>query len=290
MKKGLLITNGFVEEQSFRGLEASLLSAAEREGLPLERAGNDELPFDIATGRALFDLSRYSFCILWDKDLPLGRMLQKNGVRVFNRPEAVALCDDKGLTHEALCGRLPMPRTIQVPQTYRYVGYGEMRFVDAAVKYLGLPMIIKECRGSFGKQVYLAETAEQAREIIRAHEAVPMIMQQAISESFGRDIRLYVVGGRVSGAMRRSNGGDFRANIANGGTAEAYSPTAEESRLALSAASLLGLDFGGVDMLLSSAGPLICEVNSNAHFAGMEKCTGADIAGDIMRHIRARIS
>ncbi|MDD6838952.1 MAG: RimK family alpha-L-glutamate ligase [Clostridiales bacterium] len=210
-------------------------------------------------------------------------------MRLFNSARAVAICDDKALTHAALSGRLPMPRTVPVPQTYKYVGYGEMAFLKRAAEYLGLPLIIKECRGSFGKQVYLADTEEQAAEIIRAHEATPMIMQQAVRESFGRDVRIYVVGGEVMGAMQRSNGRDFRANIANGGSGEAYVPSDEEKHLALEAVRLLGLDFGGVDILHSQEGPLLCEVNSNAHFAGMEKSTGADISGAIMRYIRSEL-
>ena len=164
-----------------------------------------------------------------------------------------------------------------------------MAFLKRAAEYLGLPLIIKECRGSFGKQVYLADTEEQAAEIIRSHEATPMIMQQAVRESFGRDVRIYVVGGEVMGAMRRSNDRDFRANIANGGSAEAYVPSDEEKHLALEAVRLLGLDFGGVDILHSQEGPLLCEVNSNAHFAAMEKSTGADISGAVMRYIRSEL-
>ena len=116
-----------------------------------------------------------------------------------------------------------------------------------------------------------------------------MIMQQAVRESFGRDVRIYVVGGEVMGAMQRSNDRDFRANIANGGSGEAYVPSDEEKHLALEAVRLLGLDFGGVDILHSQEGPLLCEVNSNAHFAGMEKSTGADISGAIMRYIRSEL-
>ena len=51
----------------------------------------------------------------------------------------------------------------------------------------------------------------------------------------------------------------------------------------------MGLDFAGVDILQSQSGPLICEVNSNAHFHGMERCTGIDVAGAIMDHIMSRM-
>jgi len=283
--RGLLVMNGFVGEESFLSLRAALLRAADRVGLALDYRGNEELLFEAVSGEPLFDISPYSFCIFWDKDVPLARMLEGAGLRLFNPAGAIALCDDKLSTHQALSGLLPMPETIAVPMTYRYVGYGDMPFLPRAAERLGLPMIIKECCGSFGKQVYLARTIAEAEEIIRGHEAAPMLMQRAVTEAFGRDIRIYIAGGRAVAAMERLNPHDFRANIANGGASRPYSPTPEEEALALRAAALLGLDFAGVDLLRGKEGPLLCEVNSNAHFRGLESCTGADIAGEILRHV-----
>lgn len=285
MKKGLLITNGFVGEDSFIRLWASLLTAGKARNMCLEPVSHDRLLFDAASGAPLWDASGISFAILWDKDVRLGYQLERLGLRVFNPPAAIEQCDDKSLTHIALAGKLPMPRTIIVPTTYKYVGYGDMDFLSRAAEYLGLPLIIKECRGSFGKQVYLANTLSQAKELLSAHEATPMLLQQAVTESFGNDIRLYVVGGRVIAGMRRSNPSDFRANIANGGSSSPYSPTDREAQLATEAVRLLGLDFAGVDILQGNDGPLICEVNSNAHFHGIERCTGTDVAGAIMDYI-----
>lgn len=285
MKKGLLITNGFVGEDSFIRLWNSLLAAAEKLGMSLSPISHDKLLFDAASGAPLWDAHGVDFAILWDKDVRLGYQLERIGIRVFNPPCAIEICDDKSLTHIALAGKLPMPPTVIIPTTYKYVGYGDMDFLSKASEYLGLPMVIKECRGSFGKQVYLANTIKEAAEIIAAHEAVPMLLQKAVKESFGSDIRLYVVGDKVIAGMQRSNASDFRANIANGGQSQAYAPTIDEASLAVSAVKLLGLDFAGVDILQSSSGPLICEVNSNAHFHGMESCTGVNVAGAIMDYI-----
>ena len=289
MKKGLLITNGFVGEQSFIKLWASLLAAAQKRGMSLTPMSHDKLLFDAGSGMPLWDADGVDFAILWDKDVRLGYQLEKLGIKVFNPPAAIETCDDKSLTHIALAGRLPMPPTVIIPTTYKYVGYGDMEFLRRAADYLGLPMVIKECRGSFGKQVYLANTIEEAAEIISSHEAMPMLMQRAIKESFGRDIRLYVVGNKVIAGMLRSNAADFRANISNGGRSQAYTPMDAEADLAISAANLLGLDFAGIDILQSKNGPLICEVNSNAHFHGMESCTGVDVAGAIIDHIMSRM-
>lgn len=285
MAKGLLIVNGFVGEQSFIQLRDSLMAEAEKNGLELEMAPHYSLLFDVSSGRPLFDIDEYSFAIFWDKDIRLAMQLEKAGLRLFNSANAIASCDDKFYTHFALSSLLPMPKTAAVPMTYKYVGYGDMSFVEEAAKELGLPMVIKECCGSFGKQVYLANTVEEAKAIIASHEATPMIMQQAIKESFGRDKRAYVVGSRVEAAMIRECAEDFRANIANGGVGTACTLTPEEEALALKAAELMGLDFAGVDLLEGKDGPVLCEVNSNAHFKGLESCTGANIAGAIIKHI-----
>lgn len=77
MKKGMLITNGFVGEESFKSLFRALMEAAEKENIAIEQQSNDSLLFDIASGEPLFDIDRYSFGIFWDKDIMLGQMLEK---------------------------------------------------------------------------------------------------------------------------------------------------------------------------------------------------------------------
>ena len=99
-----------------------------------------------------------------------------------------------------------------------------------------------------------------------------------------------MVGDQVIAAIeRRNEHGDFRANIEHGGVASAYAPTAQESALALAACRALGLDFGGVDLLEAEDGPVVCEVNSNAHFAGLISATGVNPADHIMQYIRRAV-
>ncbi len=284
--RGLLIVNGFVREAGFIALRDALSAAAETRGISLAIRTNDTLLFDAATGSPLFDAAGYDFAILWDKDKYLGMQLEALGLRVFNSVRSLSLCDDKALTHMALAGRgVPMPRTVLVPRTYPFVGYGDMAFLDKAIAFLGLPLVVKECSGSFGKQVYLANTREEAASILAGREGTPLLLQQFIRASLGRDVRAYVVGGRVVAAMERRNDTDFRANVARGGSCAPYALSPAEEALACRAALLLGLDYAGVDLLHGPDGPLVCEVNSNAHFHGLAACTGVDVAGAILAHI-----
>lgn len=291
MKNGFLITNGFLQSGKFEALYASLSAAAGRCGLSLEARTNIDLMSDAALNITLTGGELPSFSVFWDKDIRLMRLLEARGMRLFNNARAVELCDDKSLTHIALSGRLPMPRTVLIPLTFPRVGYTDTSFLDTIADYLGFPFVIKECFGSFGAQVYLAGNIAQAKAILEKTSGSAAIAQEFIKETAGRDMRLYVVGGRCAAAMLRENtAGDFRANVALGGKTSAYRPTQEEKDLAERAAAVLGLDFAGVDLLFSKDGPVLCEVNSNAHFAGISEATGVDIAQLIMAHVAEAVN
>jgi len=157
------------------------------------------------------------------------------------------------------------------------------------VNTLGLPIVIKECFGSFGQQVYLAETIEAAEEIAKKLAGSPFMLQEFIAKSRGRDVRLQVVGERVVAAMLRQNSEDFRANLSNGGKATPFEPDEKMKALALKACQMLGLDFAGVDFLFGENGePILCEINSNAHFKNLYDCTGVNAAEAMIDWIDAQ--
>ena len=110
-------------------------------------------------------------------------------------------------------------------------------------------------------------------------------IQQYIAASRGKDIRIQVVGDQVVGAMYRYSETDFRANVTAGGHMCDYEPSEEERRLAIRAARAVGCDFAGVDLLFGEDGPLVCEVNSNAHFKNLLDCSGVNTAEEIMRYV-----
>ena len=226
--------------------------------------------------------------LFWDKDTRLAHAMEAVGARLFNPARAVELCDDKLKTHEVLArAGLPMPRTLAAPMTYvRTDTPGCAVFWQQAAEQLGFPMVVKECFGSLGGQVYLARDAATLRRLTADMGAKAFLVQEFVAQSAGDDKRLYVVGGRVVAAMRRHAENDFRANIENGGDGYAYHPTDEEEKLAVTACRVLGLDFGGVDILDSQRGPLLCEVNSNAHMAGITAASGVDVAGAIIQYIQ----
>lgn len=113
-----------------------------------------------------------------------------------------------------------------------------------------------------------------------------MLVQEFIKEAGGADLRVFVVDGQIVGAMKRqAREGEFRSNLHRGGTATVINLTPEERATAIKAAKKLGLGIAGVDLLQSSRGPLVMEVNSSPGLEGIEGATGLDIGGKIIEYV-----
>lgn len=152
----------------------------------------------------------------------------------------------------------------------------------------GAPLVIKLLEGTQGKGVVLAETDAAAESVIDAFREMDanILVQEFIKEARGSDIRCFVVGDQVvASMMRTAKAGEFRSNLHRGGTANVVEITAEERQAALDATKALGLNLAGVDMLRSSRGPLIMEVNSSPGLNGIETATGKDVAGMIIEYL-----
>ncbi len=226
------------------------------------------------------------FVLFWDKDVLLARTLEARGMRLFNRAQAIETCDSKALTAIALKDQgVPQPLTFISPKTFEYFGYNDPAFLSVYEEALGYPYVIKEEFGSFGLGVHLVGNRAEAEALVGKLGAKTFIAQRFIRESAGRDLRIYVVGGRVIASMIRENKNDFRSNVFQGGTGLSHSPSPEEEALAIRAAEAVNCDFCGVDLLIGGNDPLVCEVNSNAHFTGLLRCTGINVADSIFRHI-----
>lgn len=153
------------------------------------------------------------------------------------------------------------------------------------------PYIIKVLEGTQGLGVVLVENEQAAHSVIQAFNKLKarIIVQEFISECYGRDLRVFVVGGKVVGAMTRQASSGFRSNLHRGGIAKLVELTPAEEETALKAAKVMGLEVAGVDILQSDRGPLVMEVNASPGLEGIEKSTGVDIAGHIIDHICAKI-
>lgn len=302
--KGLLVTNAFLRTGKFVEHYEWLRKAALRRGMTLDIIENAEELFLI--GEEPTWLAGYDFIIYWDKDIPYGKSLSlftdRYQIPVLNPVESVGVCDDKCETYLRLAAwnaahpkeKIRLLPTIPAPMTYANIGYTKTDFLDTVEERLGYPMIVKECFGSFGMQVYMAPDRKMLEQLTEKLAGKPFLYQKYHRYSSGRDVRLQVVGDEVVAAMERySENGDFRANITNGGSMKPYTPSKEESDLAVLTSQVLGLDFCGVDLLFneeSGKADIVCEVNSNAHFKNIHTCTGVNVAEKIMGYIYNKLN
>lgn len=165
--------------------------------------------------------------------------------------------------------------------------------VEELIKEIGgAPVIIKLLEGTQGIGVVLAETKKAAKSVVEAFHGLNahMLIQEFIAEAGGADIRAFVVNGKVVGAMKRQGAeGEFRSNLHRGGTATKVRLTSQQRAVALRAAKAMGLNMAGVDMIESSRGPLVLEVNSSPGLEGIEAATGKDVAASIIRYIEVNL-
>lgn len=209
------------------------------------------------------------------------RQFEMMGAFTTTDSEALVRSRDKLRSLQVLSrAKIGLPKTV-------FTNYS--RDVSGVISQVGgPPLVIKLLEGTQGVGVVLAETKNAAESVIEAFNGLQarVIVQEFIKEAKGADIRAFVVDGHVVGAMKRQGKeGEFRSNLHRGGSAESIELSDDEEIAAVKATKAMGLGVAGVDMLQSSRGPLILEVNSSPGLEGIEKATGKDIAKTIIRYI-----
>jgi RimK family alpha-L-glutamate ligase len=205
--------------------------------------------------------------------------LEGRGVRVVNPPRAVETCVDKYLTNVRLAAAgLPTPPT-----------HVAQRADDAfeAFARLGGDVVVKPVFGAEGRGMQRVSDRELAWRTFRVLEQTgQLIYQQRFIDHPGHDLRVFVMGGKVRAAMRRSSGTDWRTNVAQGGTTERAELTPREAELAVRAATAVGCPIAGVDLLSGPRGELyVIEVNAVPGWKALAPTCGIDIAAEIVRFV-----
>ena len=209
------------------------------------------------------------------------RHLEQMGITTLNSSQAIRISRDKLRASQILSRH-----DIGTP-TSAFVNRRDS-ILPAIKKVGGAPVIIKLLEGTQGVGVILADTEKAAQAIVETLQSTKhnVLIQKFISESKGRDIRCFVVGGRVVAAMRRiASGDEFRSNVHRGGRVEAVQLDTQYENTAIHAAQILGLNVAGVDLLESNEGPQVMEVNSSPGLEGIEKATGIDIADAVIEFL-----
>ena len=214
------------------------------------------------------------------------RHLERLGVTLINGSNAIDTVKDKLYTQQVLGeSNLPVPKTLLVRHPIK------LEWVE---KNLTFPVIIKTLSGSFGAGVFMAEDKKQLSQLLKMAEITKksynIIVQEFIKDSWGKDLRVFVLNGKVVGCMmRQAVDDDFRANITRGGEGIPYQIDENIEWLGGESARLLNLDIAGVDLLFDGDGYRICEVNSSPGFEGMDKFTKTNVAEQIVTYVKHKI-
>lgn len=289
--KALILINAYANMHAVNSQVRRLREELEKQGVEVDIRHNGSLSAAITeNGRCHIAVEDYAFCIYLDKDSYASQMMERQGLRLFNPHAAIQICDDKMETFLHLSNHdIPMPRTIPAPLCYYPNTPIQTEWLNHVADTLGLPLVVKECNGSLGAQVYLVSTREELYALATRLQGKKHLYQQFISHSTGRDVRVIVVGGRVVAAMKRVSHQDFRSNIELGGCGEPIDLPPEAACICEKVAEILGLDYCGVDLLFGEDGFLLCEVNSNAFFEGVEATTHINVAEQYVRYILASL-
>ena len=179
-----------------------------------------------------------------------------------------------------------LSRNVDIPKTV--FASNKSKAEDVINLAGGTPLIMKVLEGTQGKGVVLVDSKMSAKSVLDAFNGleVNILIQEFIREADGEDIRVFVVDGKVVGAMKRkAKDKEFRSNLHQGGTSIPHKVKRNEKSVAIQSALAMGLGICGVDIINSARGPLVLEVNSSPGLEGIEKTTGFNIAGEIMLYI-----
>ncbi|MCA9341210.1 30S ribosomal protein S6--L-glutamate ligase [Candidatus Saccharibacteria bacterium] len=237
--------------------------------------GEDLEGFDAIIPRIASHMTRYGTAIV--------RQLEMQGIYTVSGSLAINRSRDKLRSMQVLAkAGVGIPKTV--------VSRNSTDIDDLLEKLGGTPVIIKLARGTHGNGVVLAESKKAAKSVLQAfylsnEDGTNVLIQEFIEESAGTDIRAFVVGGRVVASMKRQSlDDDFRSNLHKGGEGVAIKLTEEERKMATKAARAMGLNVAGVDMMRSSRGPLVLEVNASPGF-GIETYTKRDVTTPIIEYV-----
>lgn len=276
----------FLSEGSKLGIDVEVIAPG-RFDLLVTEDDRDSVLID-GTPRALPD---FVFPYLDQKErgyfsLAIVRQLERLGVRVFNNASTIETVADKLHTHQTLAEMgLPTPATMLAKFP-----------VDIGLieRTIGFPVVVKTLLGSNGSGVFLIENAEAFTDLMaligETNPNIQLIFQRFVSQSKGRDLRIFIVDGKVIACMeRRAKDGSFKANFSQGGTVHEFEPDEAAASLALRTAEVLNIQVAGIDLLFTEDGYTICEANTFPGFKGLEKACPVNVPAEIFAAMQARL-
>ena len=207
--------------------------------------------------------------------------LKNSGSIIINDWKSLETSSDKFSCYQIWSSKkLPIPRTLLLKFPIN------LKFIENQFNY---PLILKKSTGSQGKGIMKIKSQEELIDVSELIDSSSnLLVQEFISTSSGRDIRILIIAGKVVGSMMRCAISGYKSNFHQGGYVKKVEINEELSNLAIKVAELIGLEICGVDFLFGKNGYQICEINSSPGFEGFELSTGINVARLILEHSSKR--
>jgi len=264
--------------------EKTLADEAKASGLEVSLVDTRSLQFDISRriGTTKFGDGILQRCISHYRALFSTRILEAAGAKVINEYSVAEVCGNKLATTLALAkAGVPTPRTLVALSSDS---------VEEAAKKVRFPLVMKPFTGSWGRMVSIAKDRDTLSSLVELREEMHnplehMYYLQEFVKRPPRDIRAVVVGNEVAACVYRNAAkGDWRTNIARGGTSKAFKPSQSLFEMIVKAAEAVGGGVLGVDAMESEGSHVVHEVNNTVEFRGAQAATEGSIAAKIIEY------
>jgi len=241
-----------------------LIKEALTVGIELELLVDDETP-NIHT----------DFILFRDRNPEKSKSFEELGIKVFNRSEVTRIANNKLRTFElaTLLG-IPAVPTKRIQKMSDITEY---------------PVVLKIVDGHGGNEVFLCHTNVQAEAFFAQFSDNQLIIQPFI-ESGARDVRVFVVGDEVVGAVKRTGNGSFKSNYTLGGSVELYDLKNWQKKEVQTLVKAIKSDYVGIDFLLLQDGTWILnEIEDPVGARSLYKTHDFSIATKLMQYIQKQL-
>lgn len=273
-KQEAAVNHAFIEK---------LMAAAEAVSVDLRLVFEEDICYGVTAGKiaVIHPPVMADFAIVRTINPLLTRQLESLGIVCFNGSRVAEICNDKALTYQFAAGL-----GVRLLDTY-FISNG---YFPVETIPFSFPMVLKQADGRGGKEVFLVNSVEEVAGIISDHPFKRFVLQE-FCDNPGKDVRVFVVGDQVIGAVLRESATSFKANYTLGGSVRAYELSDSELGLVKKIAFGLGGDFVGIDFLLDHDGGFVFnEIEDVVGCRSLYVTSDVDAAGVYLKYIKEKMN
>lgn len=201
------------------------------------------------------------FVINRTNNADIAQAFESRKIRVFNHSSLTCLANDK-------------------QRCYEFMSENGIEIMP--INYQTLPLVEKPSDGRGGRDVRLITSG-------KVDFKAGYVYQKPASD-LGRDLRVWLIGGRIIAAVLRKSDTDFRSNYCLGGTAEVYTLSEDEKALVYKIAALVKYDYIGIDFVFDGGKPVFNEIEDTVGARMVYDKTDIDILRLYCDYIKKEMS